>query len=374
MEKIARRQFFVAPAVAAAFTRFLDAAAETGEQVIPFLGDSRPYNPERPTLQWEQTTDWLTPKEHRFRVGHYGFPDVDLAKWNLEIKGLVDRPRSFTLDEIKKRRSREQVVTIECSGNAPTGGLIYNARWKGTPLAPILKECGVKPESTEAVFFAADSGVEKIRGADYPQHFARSLALRDATADNVLLCWEMNGEPLDKFHGAPMRLVVPGWYGVAWVKWLTRIELHDRPFLSRFMGRDYVTIRGEQRGDQTIWRETSVGKMNVKSVVGRVTRRQDGSIRVSGAAWSDGAPMQRVELRIDDGPWTAVQISKENAAPYCWTFWTYDWKSPSAGEHSLISRVTDAKGKMQPAADDPFITLKKTYWEANQQAARKIKI
>lgn len=359
--------------MAPSFVRFCQAAAAPGEETINFL-DTKPPNPERPTLPWEQTTEWMTPKPHRFRVGHYGYPEVDLAKWQLQISGRVDRTRSFSLDELRKRKVREQVVTIECSGNGPTGGLIYNTKWKGTPLAPLLKECGIQADGVEAVFFAADSGTEKIRGGDYPQNFARSLPLKDALKDDVLLCYEMDGQPLEKNFGAPLRLVVPGWYGVAWVKWLTRIEIHDRAFLSRFMGRDYVTIRGEKQGDQTIWRETSVGRMNLKSVVGRVARRPDGSLHVMGAAWSDGTPIQKVELKIDDGSWTTVALTRDKAAANCWTFWSYEWKGAQPGEHSLTARATDTKGRVQPAADDPFITLKKTYWEANQQATRKIRI
>lgn len=360
-------------AMAPAFARYCEAAQDSTEEVINFL-DTKPPNPERPTLPWEQTTDWMTPKPHTFRVGHYGYPDVDIAKWKLEISGLVDRPRSLSLEDIKKHKAKEQIVTLECSGNGPTGGLIYNTRWKGTPLAPILKECGLKPEGIEIVFFAADTGTEKIRGGDYLQNFARSLSVKDALKENVLLCWEMNGQPLEKNHGAPMRMVVPGWYGVAWVKWLTRIEVHDRAYLGRFMGRDYVTIRGEKQGDQTIWRETSVGKMNLKSVVGRVARRKDGTLRISGAAWSDGTPIQKVELKVDDGQWTSVQLAKDHKEPYTWTFWSHEWKGAAPGEHSLVSRAVDAKGRIQPAPDDPFIALKKTYWEANQQAIRKIKI
>jgi len=355
------------------FALWLAEAATEGEQVIPFA-DTKPFNPERPTLPWEQTTAWITPTEHLFRVGHYGYPDVNPAQWRLEITGLVNRPLTLSLDELKRRKVREQTVTIECSGNAPAGGLIGNARWKGTPLAPLLKEAGVQPEAVEAVFFAADASTEKIRGGEYQQNFARSLAVREAMKDGVLVCWELNGAPLDKNHGAPCRLVVPGWYGVAWVKWLTRIELHDRAYLSRFMGRDYVTIRGEKQGEKTIWRETSVGRMNLKSVVGRVTRRADGSLRVMGAAWSDGTPIRTVELKIDNGPWTPVEIAKENRNPFCWVFWTYEWKGAASGEHTLTSRATDARGRVQPAPDDPFITLKKTYWEANQQAVRKIKV
>lgn len=373
MTALRRREFVAMGALAPAFARSSLTASQEGDQVIPFL-DSQPFNPERPRLPWEQTTEWITPKEHFFRVAHYGYPKVDAASWKLDVQGLVERPRGFTLDELKRRKVREQIVTIECSGNPPAGGLIGNARWKGTPLAPLLKECGPRAEAIEVVFFAADSGVEKIRGADYPQHFARSLSLAEAMKEGVLLCWEMNGEPLAEHHGAPLRLVVPGWYGVAWVKWLTRIELHDRAFLSRFMGRDYVTIRGEQREGRTIWRETSVGRMNLKSVTGRVVRRKDGSLLVMGAAWSDGVPIRKVELSIDGGDWRPAQLSKQHTAPFCWTFWTYAWRDATPGEHTLVSRATDARGRVQPAPDDPFITLKKTYWEANQQAVRKIRI
>ena len=370
MSKVRRREFLMtalAAGIASAGPRAM------AVEPIPFA-DAPQFDPEKPRLPWDQTREWMTPKQHFFRVAHYGFPEVDAAKWRLEIKGLVDRPRVYTLEELKKRPKREYTATLECSGNPPVGGLVGNTRWTGTPLAPILKECGIKREGVEVVFYAADSGVEKIRGAEYPQNFARSLRLTDATKDNVMLCYAMNGEPLDKNHGAPVRLAAPGWYGVAWVKWLTRIEVQDRAFLGRFQGRDYVTIRGEKVGDQVIWRETSVGRMNVKSVPARVTRMPDGTIKVYGAAWSDGTPIQTVELKIDEGEWMPVELAKDHVEPHCWRFWSHQWKNAAPGEHTLSSRATDARGRVQPAPDDPFITMKKTYWEANQQAVRKIKI
>ncbi|HTM50972.1 MAG TPA: sulfite oxidase [Bryobacteraceae bacterium] len=368
--KIGRREFLGGVAGA------LGASAPlwgSDEQVIPFL-DTKPFNPEKPNLPWDQLTSWITPDEHIFSVGHYGVPEFDLAGWKLELGGLIDKPRSFTLEELKARPAKEHTATLECSGNGPAGGLIANARWKGTPLAPILKEAGVKPGAIEAVFYAADHGVEKIRGADYPQHFARSLSVPDAAKANVLLGYEMNGKQLEKKHGAPVRLIVPGWYGVAWVKWLNRIELHDRRFLSRFMGRDYVTIRGEKRGEDVIWRETSVGRMNLKSVPARVTRGAGGALQVTGAAWSDGTPIQSVEVRVDDEAWRPAKLTANRDHPFCWTFWSFDWSDAKPGEHTIASRARDARGRVQPAPDDPFITMKKTYWEANQQAFRKIRV
>jgi DMSO/TMAO reductase YedYZ molybdopterin-dependent catalytic subunit len=190
---------------------------------------------------------------------------------------------------------------------------------------------------------------------------------------DVLLAYEMNGVPLPTAHGAPLRLIVPGWFGIAWVKWLTRIELLDRRFMSKFMGRDYVTIRGEERDGETVWRETSVGPIDVKSIIARATRVEDGPVRLSGAAWTDGTPLKRVEVKVDKGPWQSAELRKSRS-PYSWTFFDYLWKRPSPGEHVLISRAIDAEGRIQPSADDPEIKLKRTYWEANQQWPRKIRI
>jgi len=352
-------------------------ALEEGEELVPFL-DPQPANPERPMVQWDQLTSWITPVESFFTVAHYGYPKTSADGWALDIGGLVERPRSYALEEIRRRPRREFPATLECSGNGSAAGFlggIGNGRWTGTPLAPILKECGVREEAIEAVFFGADQGAEKIRGRDYPQHFGRSLALPDALKNMVLLSYELNGQPIDNRHGGPLRLVVPGWYGVAWVKWLNRIELHDRRFMARFMGRDYVTIRGEERGDQVIWREMAVGRMNLKSIVARVTRRPGSSgLRVTGAAWNDGPPLRAVELKMDSGPWLAARIGEGATAPYCWKFWSFDWKDPAPGEHTLVSRAIDRQGRIQPAAEDAAIKLKRTYWEANQQYPRRVKV
>lgn len=370
-----RRRFLAglaASAAAAVSDGALLRAADAGDQVLAFA-DTTPFNPEKARMPWDQLSAWNTPSEHLFAVSHYGIPEVDPAGWKLDVGGLVAKPRSFTVEELKARPKKEITTMLECSGNPPAGGLAGNVRWTGTPLAPLLKECSLKPGGIEVVFFAADHGVEKIRGAEYKQNYARSFSADDAMKGDVLLVYEMNGEPLAKNHGAPLRLVAPGWYGVAWVKWLNRIEVHDRAFLGRFMGRDYVTIRGEKRGDEVIWRETSVGKMNLKSLPARVIKHANGSMTVTGAAWSDGTPLKAVEVRIDDGAWRPARLTP-NRNPYAWTFWSFEWPQAAPGEHTVASRAIDIHGKVQPAPDDPFITMKKTYWEANQQAVRKIKI
>jgi DMSO/TMAO reductase YedYZ molybdopterin-dependent catalytic subunit len=346
------------------------------DEVIPFL-DPQAYDPKRPMLNWDELTirDWLTPTKSVYHVSHYGEQKVDAAGWKLDVGGLVGKPMTLTLDEIKRRPKVELTATLECGGNGSSPGFrgaIANVKWAGTPLAPILKEAGVAPEAIEVAFWGRDKGKEKIRGGEYEQHFARCLSVAMATRDDVILCYEMNGAPLTAGHGFPVRLVVPGWFGIAWVKWLARIEVRDRALKTRFMAKDYVTLRGEEVDGRTVWTETLVGPINVKSVAARVAKQKDGTLRVTGAAWGE-SPIKAVELSIDGGPWQAVKV-EERKEPFTWRFWSYDWKDAKEGEHNLVSRAIDARGRVQPTADDPSIKNKKTYWEANQQWPRRVKI
>lgn len=351
---------------------FADAAA--GEERLAFL-DPPPVVPGH--VSWDRQPDWLTAEKDTFTVSHYGQPKLDAEPFKLEITGLVERPLALSLAELKSRPKKEFTALLECGGNGAGPrfvGAVANHRWAGTPLAPLVKEARPQPSAIELVFFSADEGKENIRNNEYPQSFARSLSLSDAVLENVLLAYEMDGQPLTDTHGAPLRLVVPGWYGVAWVKWLTRVELHDRRFVGRFMGRDYVTIRGEEAAGKTIWRETLVGPLNPKSVIAAVTRQTDGALRISGAAWSDASGVKGVEVRIDDGAWQPAELEKKADAPFAWTFFHFSWKGAATGEHALVSRAIDGAGRVQPAADDPAIKLRKTYWEANEQFPRRVKV
>jgi DMSO/TMAO reductase YedYZ molybdopterin-dependent catalytic subunit len=348
---------------------------EDGDETpIPFLDADKVFGGKREMLNWNELKNWTINVKDLYHVSHYGVAQVKEEGYKLSIEGLVEKPTTLTLDQIKSRPSKEVDLTIECGGNGIPGfmGAIGNLKWTGTPLAPILREAGMKDDAVEVAFWGADSGKEDVRGNQVQQNFARSLSIKNALRDDVLLCWAMNGQPLTQGHGFPLRLVVPGWYGVAWVKWLMRIEARERPLMQRFMAKDYVTLRGEQRGDQTIWTQTSVGPMNIKSIVARAVKKKDGTIKVMGAAWNDGTPLKTVEIKIDNGEWTPTQLAEQQK--YTWTFWTYEWKDAVAGEHTIVSRATDEKGRVQPSADDPFIKLKKTYWEANQQYPRKIKL
>ena len=353
------------------------AAADEGGEVLPFL-DPQPFDPKVPGLHWDELrpTDWMTPTPQVYHVKHYGDVKIDAGAWKLGVGGLVAKPMTLTLDDIKRRPKVEVIATLECGGNGASPGFrgaIGNVKWGGTPLAPILKEAGIDPDAIEVAFWGTDKGKEKIRGGEYEQNFARTLSIPMATGrEDILLCYEMNGQPLTVGHGFPLRLIVPGWFGVAWVKWLDRIEVRDRALRTRFIAKDYVTLRGEEVNGHTVWKETMVGPMDVKSVVAQVTRQKDGLLRVTGAAWGN-APIKAVEVSVDNAPWQAATIERRDE-PFTWRFWSFDWKDAKEGEHTIVSRAIDAKGRIQPTTDAPEIKQKKTFWEANAQWPRRVKV
>lgn len=353
--------------------------SRAGETVVPWL-DQPADNPVpeviKNQLVWEDMNTWITPNDKFFSIAHFDRPKIDAGQWKLEIDGLVKTPMTLTLADIKKRPRREVTFTVECSGN--TGlpffdGGIGNANWAGTPLAAILEEAGVKSEGIEVVFWGTDVGDiefgDKSRDVKMHQNFARSMSLADAMDPKNLLCYEMNGAELPADNGFPLRLIAPGWYGIANVKWLKRIEVRDRRFMSKLMARDYVTIREEDHNGETVWAETSVGRALLKSAPARVTRG-DAGYRITGAAW--GAPIDRVEVKIDDGPWMPATFDLSEQAEFAWKIWYLDWADAASGEHSITSRAIDANGNIQPAMDDPWIAKKHTYWESNGQVTRRV--
>jgi DMSO/TMAO reductase YedYZ molybdopterin-dependent catalytic subunit len=346
-----------------------------GDVVVPFL-DELPDPGGREQVKWSEPQPWITPTQRVFTVGHYSRPaEIDPAAYRLEVFGQFDKPVTLTLEQLKARPRKEVTATLECSGNGSNKnfmGAIGNATWAGTPLAALLKDCGLKGPAVEIAFYGTDTGTEKLANQDVEQPFARTLPIAEAGRDDILLCYEMNGQPLPHAHGGPVRLVVPGWYGIAWVKWLTGVEARDRRLMTRFIARDYVTIRGEERNGKTLWRQTSVGPMNVKSIAARVVRRPDGTHVVHGTAWTQGK-VAKVEVKVDDGEWAEAKL-EENKTPHTWTFWSFEWKQPQAGEHRIVSRATDERGRVQPTADDAEIKLKRTYWEAYAQYPRRIRV
>jgi DMSO/TMAO reductase YedYZ molybdopterin-dependent catalytic subunit len=327
---------------------------------------------------WEKLDTWITPNDKFFSIGHYEWPQIDAAKWKLDVIGDVAKPLDLSLEYLKACPRKSVTFTLECSGSNGlpffTSG-IGTAEWGGTPLAEILKAAKINSSAIEVVFYGADQGAEVLRAGTpsefkFNAHFARSMSLEDAMNSANILCYEMNGAPLPAEHGAPIRLIAPGWYGIANVKWLHRIELRDTRFVNRFMGRDYVTVREEMQDGEAVLVESSVGRALIKSAPARVIKK-DNHYRIDGMAWGPSS-IAAVEVKIDDGPWMKVSLDEEKA-PSAWRLWHLDWPA-KPGEHTITSRAADVTGNIQPAMDDPLIANKKTYWESNGQITRHVTI
>jgi DMSO/TMAO reductase YedYZ molybdopterin-dependent catalytic subunit len=365
------------------FPAYVDANTAADEELVPFLGMPR-TPPNR--LDWEMLEDWLTPVDQVYNVQHYGIPEVDPKEYRLDIGGLVDKPKTLTLDELKSLPQKKLLATFECGGNGASKGFmnaVHNSEWVGTDLADLVKSCGIRDGAIEVAFIGYDKQEETLRKGSnrelsFEVPFGRSLSLADAMELGALVAYQRNGEPLESRIGSPVRLVVPGWYGVANVKWLRRIEVRDRRYMGRFMARDYVTVRGERDGDQVEFVETSVSRMHVKSVVARIMRGAeiDGKVplKAYGAVWSDGTPIKKVEVKVDDGEWKAAQLAEDPQSKFSWTFFALDLGAVAPGKHTVVSRGIDEKGNIQPSADDDEIALKKTFWEAYQQWPREIEV
>src|SRR5215471_4310026 len=264
----------------------------------------------------------FTPKDKFATTQHYGHPDVDMAAFKLKISGLVDRPKQLTVDDLKKMGSSDLVAGFECSGNrGPLNQLSGNGKWTGVPLKTVLDSCGVKASAREFVFFGADKGEEEVewRTQKYKIEvpFGRSLNREKALSGEPFLAWALNGEPLTKHQGAPLRLLVPGWYGVANVKWLSHIHLQEEQFLGKFQSRWYRTVKGEMIDGEMKYMETAVTHMQLKSFVARVTKNGT-QYKVTGVVLNDGSPLKSVEVRIDDGPWQAASWDSSTNSKYSW--------------------------------------------------------
>ena len=338
--------------------------------VVPFTDMANYRGASRMAQDLRELTSWLTPTEDFFSIGHYGTPEVDASAYRLQVTGLVERPITLTLDELKARPKVEPTTVFECSGNSRglVHGMVGNATWAGAALIPLLAEVRPTADSREVYFWGADTGTEEIRGQEYEQNFARSMSLEHVNETGPILAYEMNGEPLPAAHGFPVRLIVPGWFGIAQVKWRERIELGVDRLMPRFMAKDYVTLMGREENGRTEWLETSVTHQRVKSVIARVTRAED-QFTIFGAAWSDGTPLDRVEVRVDDGAWRAATMDRPDD-PHTWTFFTFETEGLTPGEHTLVSRATDVDGRTQPVD----LSMKLTRWENNELFERTIQV
>jgi DMSO/TMAO reductase YedYZ molybdopterin-dependent catalytic subunit len=355
-------------------------ALAQGETVVPFIDFPERVNTtpaaDRRIIDIRAINGPLTPKDQFFTTQHYGHPTVDVATYKLRVSGLVDRPLSLSIDDLRRMGNTEFVAGFECSGNrGPLQGLSSNARWTGVPLKTVLDKAGVKAQAREFVFFGADRGEEDVefrtQTFKVQQQFGRALTREKALSPEPILAYALNGEPLTKHQGFPLRLIVPGYYGVCNVKWLNHVHLQEEQYLGRFQARWYRTLRGEMIDGEMMWKESAVTHMQLKSYIARVTT--DGSrYKVFGVVLNDGTPLKAVEVRVDEGPWQAATMDASTRDKYGWKLFSYSVNSLAPGEHTLVSRAIDATGKVQPTVQE--LENKKSFLEDNSQTVRKIKV
>lgn len=320
-------------------------------------------SPENSETPLDQVRSWVTPNRLFFVRNHFPVPTVDLATWRLHIGGRVARPLILTWDELTALPERSVFATVECAGNGRSflqqkapgvqwgAGAIGHAEWTGVSVRTVLEQAGIQPGAVEILFEGLDQGSESDH--PMPMHFARSLPLIKALDPDTLLVYRMNGELLEPAHGYPVRLFVPGWYGVASVKWLGRIEVLDRPFQGYYQSVKYTVQRRSANGTETV----VVGPMAVKSEIirpGEGATVGPGTNRVFGVAWAGEEAVAAVDISTDGGrTWDPANLVGPQA-PYSWTMWEYLWEVARPGEYTLLSRATSASGRVQPAHHNPL--------------------
>jgi DMSO/TMAO reductase YedYZ molybdopterin-dependent catalytic subunit len=300
----------------------------------------------------------VTPPGLHYLLTHYDIPAIDARDWRLRVDGLVRRSRELDLAELRALPARTVRVTMECAGNGRARleprpisqpwlvDAVGTAEWTGVPLREVLAD--VDESAVEVVFTGADHGVE--RGVE--QDYQRSLPMAEALRDDVLLAYEMNGEPLPPQHGHPVRLVVPGWYGMAHVKWLVGVTVVD----SHFTGfQQDVAYRLRERPDEPGEPVTRIAPRALivppgfPDFMSRTRVVRPGPVALEGRAWSGRAPVERVEVSADGGhTWAAAELDPPGEHPWAWRRWRHTWTA-EPGQHLLAARATTTDGETQPA-------------------------
>ncbi len=324
--------------------------------------EKEPANLEMPFAELEST---ITPTDQFYVRSHFPTPAVELKRWRLTVDGTVSKPSQFSLSDLQKLETRTIEATMECAGNSRIFlkpkvkgvqwelGAVGNAKWTGVPLRAVLAKAGMAPETREMILEGADVGSI----ADPPKpageiSYARSLP-RAKALDDVLLAWAMNGEPLPPSHGFPLRAIVPGWYGMAAVKWLRRITATSERFDGYYQTVDYAFWAEGKSGPVL----TPLSEMQVKSQISRpvpggvLPANEKTTIR--GAAWTGAKEITRVEVSTDDGrSWQEAKLLGKPGLN-SWRLWEYVWTAPkTAGSKILRARATDSSGAVQPDDHD----------------------
>jgi DMSO/TMAO reductase YedYZ molybdopterin-dependent catalytic subunit len=301
----------------------------------------------------------VTPVGLHYLLTHFDIPAVDERDWRLRVGGRVGRPLTLSLEEIQARPARTVAVTLECAGNGRAllpprspnqpwlTEAVGTAEWTGTPLAPLLEEAGPHPEAVEVVFTGLDRGVQ----GEVEHLYERSLPLAEALREELLLAYSINGQALPPQHGFPLRLIVPGWYGMTHVKWLQSITVVDEPFRGWQQEHAYRLKESEDDAGTLVTRILPRALMVPPGIPDFLTRTRflgAGRCVLEGRAWSGWAPIERVEVSVDGArSWRDATLG-EAASEFSWRGWTFSWEA-EPGEHELCCRATDATGQTQPA-------------------------
>ena len=318
--------------------------------------EQEPLNLEMP---FSSLDGFVTPNESFYVRCHFPIPEISADTWRLKIEGEVEAPFEISYNELRKMESRTIHASLECAGNNRIFlepkvkgvqwelGAVGNASWTGVPLAALLERAKPKSSAIEVILDGADEGqVDKTPTPSGNISYCRSLPLNKARAD-VLLAYEMNGEKLSATHGFPLRAIVPGWYAMASVKWLTRIIVTDKPFNGFYQSLDY-----------SYWDRSGVlptlvplTELQTKAEIARPrngeTISANSAYRVYGAAWTGTGEITRVEVSCDSGEnWREAKLLGE-PVKNAWRLWEYEWRTPGAGRHQVIARATDSRGFVQ---------------------------
>jgi DMSO/TMAO reductase YedYZ molybdopterin-dependent catalytic subunit len=328
----------------------------------------RQQEPENLEFPFATLKSFVTPNEQFYVRNHFPIPKLDPRTWRLKVEGAVERPLELTWEEVKKLPAHSVTATLECAGNnraflMPKAkgvpwhlGAVGNAEWAGVPLAVVLERAGLRDAAVEVVLEGADKG--EIAADPKPPgeiHFARSLPLAKARRPEVLLAYRMNGEDLPATHGFPLRLIVPGWYGMASIKWLRRLIVTDRPFNGFFQSIDYSYFDRLQGVPNVV----PVTAMQVKAQIARPTSgeviKPSTAYRIHGAAWTGDSQVAKVEVSTDgERSWAPAKLLGKEVR-YAWRLWEYPWQTPDRpGEARVAARATDAHGQVQPLKRDPY--------------------
>ena len=304
----------------------------------------------------------ITPIGLHYLLTHFDIPKVDAETWQLEVSGLVEKPVTLTLANVKARPARTVPVTLECAGNGRAliepralsqpwlQGAVGTAEWTGTPLASLLEEAGLAAEAKEIVFTGLDRGIQ----GDLEHAYERSLPVTEAMRDEILLAWDINGQPLPPQHGFPLRLIVPGWYGMTHVKWLRAITAVAEPFTGWQQDVAYHVRASEDEQGEPVTRIKPRSLMvppGIPEFLARTRHLEPGPCKVEGRAWSGRAPISRVEFSADGGETWADATLGHEVGEFAWRGWSQVWDA-APGQHELCCRASDEAGNVQPLAPE----------------------